>query len=189
MAIRDTAALQAGDARSPERRRTLRTMAGLTAAPLTALWPGRAAWAHHGWSGFDTSRLTYIAGRVSSAGTWGNPHSLFDLALDAELPARMPDLAIPKELQHPEDSSRVRAAPAYRGPHRGLQIIIAPPAWSGPWGLARALKVGERVQAVGYVNRSDDHLFRPVVFWWGDEAVPVNQVLGNTLPVRAPLPR
>lgn len=67
-------------------------------------------------------------------------------------------------------------------------MIIAPPAWSGRWGLDRALEIGERFQGVGYINRTDDGLFRPVVFWYGDESVPVNQVLGSTLPVRAPLP-
>ncbi|THA58992.1 hypothetical protein E5176_31975 [Ensifer adhaerens] len=144
--------------------------------------------AHHGWPGFDTDRLVYIAGSVSSDGTWGNPHSLFHVTLDSSLPADTPELAIPEQLQDPEDSIRVNAALSYKGPHKELEIIIAPPAWSGRWGLGRALKVGERFQAVGYINRTDDGLFRPVVFWYGDDNVPVNQVLGNTLPVRAPLP-
>lgn len=153
------------------------------------LLPASPASAHHGWPGFLTDRLVYIAGTVSSEGVWGNPHSLFDVALDTSLPANVPALGIPEELQDPEDSSRVKAARSYDGPHKQLEIIIAPPAWSGRWGLGRALKVGERFQAVGYVNRTDDGLFRPVVFWYGDDAVPVNQVLGNTLPVRAPLPK
>jgi hypothetical protein len=92
-------------------------------------------------------------------------------------------------LQDPEDSVRVNAALSYKGPHKELEVIIAPPAWSGQWGLGRALKIGERFQAVGYINRTNDGLFRPVVFWYGDDNVPVNQVLGNTLPVRAPLPK
>ena len=163
--------------------------AALVGATLLALLPAQLAFAHHGWPGFNTDRLMYIAGVVSSDGVWGNPHSLFDVTLDANLPARTPKLAIPKELQAPEDSVRVNAAPAYKGRHKGLEIIIAPPAWSGRWGLDRALKIGERFQAVGYINRSDDHLFRPVVFWYGLDAVPVNQVLGNSLPVRAPLPK
>jgi type 1 glutamine amidotransferase len=60
----------------------------------------------------------------------------------------------------PEDNVRVNAALAYGGPHRELEIVIAPPAWTGRWGLGRALKVGERFQAVGYINRTDDGLFR-----------------------------
>jgi hypothetical protein len=54
--------------------------------------------------------------------------------------------------------------------------------------LDRSLEVGERFQGVGYINSSDDGLFRPVAFWYGDDSAPVNQVIGNTLPVRAPLP-
>ena len=118
---------------------------------------------------------------------YGAKQALFDITLDGKLPARTPTLAIPKELQDPEDSSRVNAALSYKGSRKALQIIIAPPAWSGRWGLDRALKIGERFQAVGYINKTDNRLFRPVVFWYGNEALPVNQVLGNTLPVRAPL--
>jgi hypothetical protein len=152
---------------------------------LTTVPPAAA---HHGWPGFHTDRLIYISGTVSSEGVWGNPHSQFDITLDSNLPANTPELAIPEELQDPEDSSRVNAARSYEGLHTELEIIIAPPAWSGRWGLGRALEIGERFQAVGYINRTDDGLFRPVVFWYGNDAVPVNQVLGNTLPVRAPLP-
>ncbi|NMK49176.1 DUF6152 family protein [Achromobacter sp. Bel] len=177
------------EAASRSRRRGILRAAALAALPLATLVPALPAFAHHGWAGFDTDRLVYLAGAVSSDGVWGNPHSLFDVTLDSNLPARTPKLAIPKALQDPEDSTRVHAAPSYKGPHKALQIIIAPPAWSGRWGLGRALKVGERFQAVGYINRTDDGMFRPVVFWYGPDAVPVNQVLGNTLPVRAPLPR
>lgn len=157
----------------------------MLAAALMSLSPASA---HHGWPGFDTDRLVYIAGTVSSDGVWGNPHSQFDVTLDNNLPADTPELAIPEQLSRPEDSVRVNAARGYSGAHKELEVIIAPPAWSGRWGLARALKVGERFQAVGYINRTDDGLFRPVVFWYGDDGTPVNQVLGNELPVRAPLP-
>ncbi|WP_269936714.1 hypothetical protein [Arthrobacter sp. HY1533] len=144
--------------------------------------------AHHGWDGFETDNLVYIAGTVNSDGSWGEPHSYFDVDLDSELPTHTPELEIPEELQDPEDSVRVNAALAYPGPNNELEVIIAPPAWSGRWGLDRALNIGESFQAVGYINREDAGLFRPVVFWYGDDNVAVNQVLGNTLPVRAPLP-
>jgi hypothetical protein len=171
----------------------LRQLANSGIAALIALGavlaPVAPASAHHGWPGFQTDRLVYVSGTVSSDGVWGNPHSQFEISLDSNLPADTPDLRIPEELQDPEDSSRVNAARSYAGPHKTLEIIIAPPAWSGRWGLGRALKVGERLRGVGYINRTDDGLFRPVVFWYGDDSVPVNQVLGNTLPVRAPLPK
>ncbi|MCY1674938.1 hypothetical protein OVA06_09490 [Pseudarthrobacter sp. SL88] len=171
----------------PLRRGLLATAALLAAAAIT-LVPVSPAAAHHGWSGFETNELVYIAGTVSSEGTWGDPHSLFDVRLDAQLPASTPDLPIPDELSGPEDSIRVEAAPTYDGPHDELEVIIAPPWWSSNNGLNRSLEVGERFQGVGYINSTDDGLFRPVAFWYGDDHAPVNQVIGNTLPVRAPLP-
>ncbi|WP_200931003.1 MULTISPECIES: hypothetical protein [unclassified Rathayibacter] len=174
---------------SPHRSRR-GPISALAAAATTLLivLPAAPASAHHGWDGFETDRLVYLAGTVSTEGTWGEPHSLFETTLDRTLPADTPELEIPEDLQDPEDSTRVEAALAYSGPHEELEVIIAPPAWSGRWGLGRALEVGERFQGVGYINRDDDGLFRPVVFWYGDDDVPVNQVLGSTLPVRAPLP-
>lgn len=164
------------------------TAIGLIAAAALVAVP-TAAQAHHGWDGFETSELRYISGTVSSEGTWGDPHSEFDITVDAQLPASTPgELAIPEELSGPEDSVRVQAAVAYDGPHDEMEIIIAPPWWSSNNGLDRSLEVGERFQGVGYVNSTDDGLFRPVAFWYGDGAAPVNQVIGNTLPVRAPLP-
>ncbi|WP_336741457.1 hypothetical protein [Aureimonas altamirensis] len=188
MADTDPKRIHGNEAVSHGRRLVILGAVALAAAPLASILPTRPAFAHHGWPGFDTANLLYIAGTVSSAGVWGNPHSHFDITLDSDLPARTPELTIPEELQDPEDSSRVKAALSYKGPHKELEIIIAPPAWSGRWGLGRALEIGERFQGVGYINRTDDGLFRPVVFWYGDDATPVNQVLGNTLPERAPLP-
>jgi hypothetical protein len=169
-------------------RRGLLAAAALLAAAVIALVPASPAAAHHGWDGFETNDLVYIAGTVSSEGSWGDPHSLFDVALDAQLPASTPDLPIPEELSGPEDSVRVEAALAYDGPHDELEVIIAPPWWSSSNGLDRSLEAGERFQGVGYINSTDDGLFRPVAFWYGDDHAPVNQVVGNTLPVRAPLP-
>ncbi|MFF4082716.1 hypothetical protein ACFYZN_25415 [Streptomyces sp. NPDC001777] len=170
------------------RRLGLLATATLLAAAAIALVPASPAAAHHGWDGFETSELRYISGTVSSEGTWGDPHSEFDVTLDAELPADTPELPIPEELSGPEDSVRVEAALAYDGPHDELEIIIAPPWWSSSNGLDRPLEDGERFQGVGYINSTDDGLFRPVAFWYGDDNSPVNQVIGNSLPVRAPLP-
>jgi hypothetical protein len=171
----------------PRRRRLLGTAALLATAAM-ALIPASPAAAHHGWDGFETNELIYIAGTVSSEGNWGDPHSHFDVTLDAQLPANTPELPIPEDLSGPEDSVRVQAALAYDGPHDELEVIIAPPWWSSSNGLDRTLQVGERFQGVGYINSTDDGLFRPVAFWYGDDNAPVNQVIGNTLPVRAPLP-
>lgn len=172
--------------RTGARRLGLAAIGLIAAAALLAV--PTAAQAHHGWDGFDTDNLIYVSGTVSSDGEWGEPHSHFDITVDEQVPASTSELQIPEELSGPEDSVRVQAAPAYDGPHDGLEVIIAPPGWSSSNGLDRSLEVGERFQGVGYINSTDDGLFRPVAFWYGDDASPVNQVIGNSLPVRAPLP-
>ncbi|MDR7327147.1 MULTISPECIES: DUF6152 family protein [Catenuloplanes] len=147
--------------------------------------PAEPARAHHGFDDFDTDRLYYLAGTVSDV-RWGDPHSYFRLTLDRDRPADTPDLALPEQLQAPEDSGPINAAPSYGGSHDELEVVIAPPSYTGRWGLDRPLADGERVEAVGYVGRSHDDEFRPVVFWF-ENGTPVNQVLGSQLPAR-PLP-
>ncbi|WP_156384133.1 DUF6152 family protein [Marmoricola sp. Leaf446] len=156
----------------------------VTAALLTGAVAGPAQ-AHHGFDDYDTDRLYYVSGTVSEV-RWGDPHSYFTLTVDGDLPADTPDLELPEQLQAPEDSDPVEAAPSYPGSRDELAVTIAPPTYTGMWGLDRPLEDDERVEAVGYIGRSHDEEFRPVVFWY-DEGQPVNQVLGSELPAR-PLP-
>ncbi|MFC9335946.1 DUF6152 family protein [Arthrobacter sp. NPDC057009] len=147
---------------------------------MLAVLPVNAAQAHHGFADFDTDRLHYISGTVSQV-RWGEPHSYFKVALDKDLPADTPELALPEQLRAPEDSGPIKAAPSYNGSHQALEVVIAPPSYTGRWGLDRSLVDGERVEAVGYIGRSHNDEFRPVVFWYED-GHPVNQVLGSKLP-------
>ncbi|MEU4779970.1 DUF6152 family protein [Micromonospora sp. NPDC023633] len=157
----------------------------LAVAVTLIVVPANAAQAHHGFDDFDTDRLYYIAGAVSEV-RWGDPHSYFRLTLENDRPADTPELALPEQLQAPEDSGPINHAPSYSGSHDELEVVIAPPTYTGMWGLDRPLADGERVEAVGYIGRSHDDEFRPVVFWFED-GQPVNQVLGSELPAR-PLP-
>jgi hypothetical protein len=161
-----------------------RVSASLAVAVMLIVFPAGAAQAHHGFDDFDTDRLYYVAGTVSAV-RWGEPHSYFTVTLDRERPADTPELALPEQLQSSEDSGPINDAPSYGGSRDALEVVIAPPSFTGRWGLDRPLVDGERVEAVGYVGRSHDE-FRPVVFWFEDGR-PVNQVLGSQLPAR-PLP-
>ena len=143
------------------------------------------AHAHHGWDDFDTDRLYYLSGSVSEV-RWGEPHSFFTVTVHEDMPADTPQLTLPDELQAPEDSGPIEVAPSYDGPHAALDVVIAPPSFTGPWGLSRPLSDDEQVELVGYVGRSHDDEFRPVAFWY-DQGTPVNQVLGTELPA-TPLP-
>ena len=157
----------------------------LAVAVTLIVAPADPAQAHHGFDDFDTDRLHYISGTVSEV-RWGDPHSYFNLTLESDRPADTPELALPEQLQAPEDSGPINDAPSYIGSHDELEVVIAPPTYTGMWGLDRPLADGERVEAVGYIGRSHDDEFRPVVFWVED-GQPVNQVLGSELPAR-PLP-
>ncbi|WP_433794846.1 DUF6152 family protein [Actinoplanes sp. CA-252034] len=172
--------------RSTTRTRLGRLAAASLAVAVTLIVaPATPAQAHHGFDDFDTDRLYYISGTVSEV-RWGDPHSFFNLTLESDRPADTPELALPEQLQAPEDSGPINDAPSYSGSHDELEVVIAPPAYTGRWGLDRPLADGERVEAVGYIGRSHDDEFRPVVFWYGN-GQPVNQVLGSELPAR-PLP-
>ena len=159
--------------------------ASLVSAALFLVFPANAAQAHHGFDDFDTERLYYIAGNVSQV-RWGDPHSFFNLSLESEGPADTPERALPEQLRAPEDSGPINDAPSYGGSHDELEVVIAPPTYTGMWGLDRPLADGERVEAVGYIGKSHDDEFRPVVFWV-EGGRPINQVLGSELPAR-PLP-
>lgn len=156
-----------------------------SAVPATMLIAAAPAQAHHGWDDFDTDRLYYAAGTVSEV-RWGEPHSFFTVTVDGDLPADTPERELPEELQAPEDSGPINGAPSYSGSHNALEVVIAPPSYTGRWGLDRPLRDGERVELVGYINTSHDNEFRPVAFWY-DNGRPVNQVLGSELPA-TPLP-
>ncbi|MFD7282609.1 DUF6152 family protein [Streptomyces sp. NPDC059862] len=166
-------------------RRVRLATASLVSATMLILFSAGAAQAHHGFDDFDTDRPYYIAGTVSQV-RWGEPHSYFTVTIDRDLPADTPERDLPDGLQDAADSDPIDAAPSYSGSHDELEVTIAPPSFTGMWGLDRELEDGERIEAVGYVGRSHDDEFRPVVFWVED-GKPVNQVLNEELPA-TPLP-
>ncbi|TDO51703.1 hypothetical protein EV643_103442 [Kribbella sp. VKM Ac-2527] len=170
--------------RTSARRIRLATASLVSATLLILVSPGTAQ-AHHGWDDFDTDRLYYVAGTVSEV-RWGEPHSFFTVTLDDDLPADTPERQLPEELQAPEDSGPINVAPSYSGAHDALEVVIAPPSFTGPWGLDRPLRDGEQIELVGYIGESHDDEFRPVAFWY-ENGRPVNQVLGSELPA-TPLP-
>ncbi|WP_381790146.1 DUF6152 family protein [Streptomyces niveus] len=171
-------------ARTSIRRARLAT-ASLLSATIILLFSAGAAQAHHGFYDFDTDRLYYIAGTVSQV-RWGEPHSYFTVTVEDGLPADTPERDLPDGLRDAADSDPINAAPSYSGSHDELSVTIAPPSFTSMWGLDRKLNDGERIEAVGYVGKSHEDEFRPVVFWVED-GQPVNQVLNEELPA-TPLP-
>ena len=77
-----------------QRREVLVTLAAATAVPH--------AWAHHGWSSFDTSRPIYLAGRIARL-SWANPHAELQLEVDTDL--KLPEGLATRTV--PEQQARV----------------------------------------------------------------------------------
>lgn len=68
MAKSDTGRTLAADGMRFGRRRLILGAGAVMAAPMVSLPFVKPALAHHGWPGFDTDHLLYIAGTVSSNG-------------------------------------------------------------------------------------------------------------------------
>ena len=60
-----------------------------------------AAFAHHGWSGFDQDRPLFLQGTARKV-AWRNPHAEFDLELPADLalPADLVKRTVPADTAH-----------------------------------------------------------------------------------------
>ena len=131
------------------KRRTCIQLAAGFAVPTLAL---RHAHAHHGWSGFDTSRPLYLEGRVAKV-SWGNPHAELEVEPKA-------GLAVPPDLPRrtmPAQSASVDA-PAILAkaelPKRSVPrwtIELAPLFRMEAWQV-RAPKVGDPIALVGYAS-------------------------------------
>jgi hypothetical protein len=121
----------------------------MAAAALTGLGVSQAK-AHHGWSGFDSTRPIYLEGRVTSV-RWQNPH--VELELD-----------VPAALKRPDDLAR-RSLPAQQAAVDGtamLEKAVVPPRPAGVWRIELApltrmqawkvpeVKAGDRVAVVGF---------------------------------------
>jgi hypothetical protein len=57
------------------------------------------------------------------------------------------------------------SARAYSGNRQQLELVLAGPEWMKRWGLERRLEVGERIEAVGFLDAREGSALRPVMFW------------------------
>lgn len=148
----------------------LAAAAALSAAAVlnTGVLLVRPAAAHHGWGTFDTKIAFYVRGSVAKV-RWGNPHSEVVLLLE---PAAMPEgwlqRPLPQGGNERDGRLTMESARPYAGNRKELELVLAGPDWMARWGLHRPLRVGEKIEAVGFLNVGvGDHL-RPVMFWLED---------------------
>jgi hypothetical protein len=124
------------------KRRTLLAAAAL--APAAAL-------AHHGWSSFDQDKPVYLQGRVKTV-RWANPHAEVVIIVDAELslPADLTNRSMPAQSQNVDGAAVLAKTRLPEAAAGDWTIEFAPLFRMNAWGV-RELKVGDRIEVVGYV--------------------------------------
>jgi hypothetical protein len=140
----------------------------IAAALATPVVHAVPAMAHHGWSSFNTRHAYFASGTVTYV-RWGNPHSEVRLQVDGTaLPANWNQRPLPSGANEKDGRSTMASARPYGGEHKELHLVLAGPSWMERWGLSRPLKVGEKIEVVGFLGAADDQDFRPVMFWLAD---------------------
>lgn len=142
--------------------------AALTLVALSAIATASYAWAHHGWRSFDTRHAYYVAGTVTYV-RWGNPHSEVRMRVaPTALPADWDGRALPPGADQANGQATMASARPYEGARKELHLVLAGPSWMERWGLNRAIRVGEQIEAVGFLGSSSADDLRPVMFWLED---------------------
>jgi hypothetical protein len=115
-----------------------------------AALPARSAFAHHGWSSFDTGRPLYLSGRARKV-AWRNPHAEFDLELDADLklPADLAKRPMPAQSASIDGARLFASAQLPTRKDRLWHVELAPLTRMGAWNVTE-LRDGDAVAMVGY---------------------------------------
>ena len=100
------------------------------------------AYAHHGWSGYDSSTLLSLSGTIVDV-QYGNPHVMVTLAVPQE------------EEEHAEGEVHEEEATEIVDPP-SVTVVMAPPFRSEGRGLSRDMLVpGADVTFEGYLQRDN----------------------------------
>jgi Family of unknown function (DUF6152) len=128
-------------------RRTLIAFGG-TAVFSPAWMP---AWAHHGWSSFDTERPIYLEGTARKV-VWRNPHAELDLQLPAgglKLPADLAQRPFPAQSAQVDGKRLLSSAQLPTRKDSVWHIELAPLTRLQSWGVAE-IKDGDPVSVLGF---------------------------------------
>jgi len=106
--------------------------------------------AHHGWSSFDQDRPLYLGGTVSQV-NWQNPHGEMTLRVDvSQVPERLASRALPAQQQSVDAADILKKVQVPSGAEGTWEVELAPLSRMQAWGLSQPLKVGDRVEVIGY---------------------------------------
>lgn len=135
----------------PFTRRRL-VLAGLS---LPALSLAPAAYAHHGWSSFDTDRPLWLEGRVTKS-SWRNPHAELELEPPAalRLPADLASRTWPAQSANVDGRALAARAALPRRQDRRWTIELAPLSRLEAWRVAE-VKQGTAIGVLGYTFKDE----------------------------------
>jgi len=136
--------------------------AALLVAPATA---------HHGWSSFDQDRPLYLSGTLTQV-KWQNPHAEIMLRVDVtQMPERLASRALPAQQQSVDAAGILKKVQFPSNAGGTWEVELAPLSRMQAWGLSQPLKVGERVEVIGYRLADDNkRVLRVEYLFVGDKA-------------------
>ena len=123
------------------------TVALLTTPLTTPL----VAWAHHGWSSFDSEQPIYLEGKVTKS-TWKNPHAelIIEAPANLKLPADLGQRATPAQTANLDGKAVLAKTKLPPRKIRAWELELAPLTRMELWKVAE-IKPGAQVSAVGYI--------------------------------------
>jgi len=121
--------------------------AALVASPVAA---------HHGWSSFDQDKPLYLAGTLTQV-RWQNPHAEVVLRVDATtLPDGLSTRQLPAQQQSVDAAGILKKVQLPANAAGSWEVEFAPLSRMQAWGLAQPLKVGDRIEVIGYALADAD---------------------------------
>lgn len=124
-----------------DRRHFALTIGVLLAAPVLA---------HHGWSSFDQDKPLYLSGTLTQV-RWQNPHAEVMLRVDAtKLPDGIASRTVPAQQQSIDGAGILKKTQVPANAAGTWEVEFAPLSRMQAWGLTQPLKVGDRIEVIGY---------------------------------------
>jgi Family of unknown function (DUF6152) len=106
--------------------------------------------AHHGWSSFDQDKPLYLSGTLTQV-RWQNPHIEVMLRADAvKLPEGIATRPVPAQQQAVDGAGILKKVQVPTNAAGVWEIEFAPLSRMQAWGLSQPLKVGDRIEVIGY---------------------------------------
>ena len=118
------------------------------------------ALAHHGWSSFDQDKPLYLSGTLTQV-RWQNPHTEVMLRVDAtKLPEGMAARTVPAQQQSVDGPGILKKVQVPANAAGVWEVEFAPLSRMQAWGLSQPLKVGDRIEVIGYGLADDKRVLR-----------------------------